>query len=190
MELQMKRIALYGGLVAATSLIVLGLHESLQLPIVPSAAKPAADPLRTLTTMGPAETGPMTRSSLAEESRTPFEGRLKVVVTGFKPGEGDLHLAVFRQAETFPDPQQAFQSRVVPVGAASQPVEFAELQEGSYAVAVFQDADGNGCLTKGTWGIPQEAYGFSRNARGTLGPPSFEQAQVSVGEGQIEIRLK
>jgi uncharacterized protein (DUF2141 family) len=48
------------------------------------------------------------------------------------------------------------------------------------AIAVFQDNDGNGKLTKSQMGIPREPYGFSNNARGILGPPKFKQAAFEL----------
>lgn len=55
----------------------------------------------------------------------------------------------------------------------------------------YHDANRNGQLDKGAFGIPTEAYGFSCNARGRLGPPGFEAASFSFGpEGLcLEIRL-
>jgi uncharacterized protein (DUF2141 family) len=67
------------------------------------------------------------------------------------------------------------------------------LREGEpQAVAVFQDIDGNGRLSKNLLGIPVEPYGFSRNARGALGPPRFDNASivVPVEPDELSIRLK
>ena len=49
------------------------------------------------------------------------------------------------------------------------------------AVAAFHDADGNGELGTNILGIPTEGYGFSNGARGFMGPPSFEDAAVTIG---------
>ncbi len=43
-------------------------------------------------------------------------------------------------------------------------------------IAVFQDLNGDGKLTKNSFGLPIEPYGFSNNARSTFGPPSFSQS--------------
>jgi uncharacterized protein (DUF2141 family) len=46
----------------------------------------------------------------------------------------------------------------------------------TYAIAAYHDANRNNQLDKNLFGIPKEGYGFSNNARGTFGPPSFEKA--------------
>lgn len=49
------------------------------------------------------------------------------------------------------------------------------LPEGEYAFSLFQDANENGKLDTGSFGIPLEKYAFSNNAVGVMGPPTYEQ---------------
>ena len=49
-----------------------------------------------------------------------------------------------------------------------------------YAIAVYHEVNGNGKLDKNFLGIPTEGYGFSNNARGTFGPPNFNDTAVSL----------
>jgi len=53
-------------------------------------------------------------------------------------------------------------------------VVFDSLPTGNYAVRYYHDENSNGELDTGTFGIPEEGYGFSNDARGFMGPPSFE----------------
>ncbi|WEF32349.1 DUF2141 domain-containing protein [Pseudoduganella chitinolytica] len=53
---------------------------------------------------------------------------------------------------------------------------------GTWAVLAYQDENGNGKLDRNLLGIPSESYGFSRDAAGRFGPPTFEQAAIEVGE--------
>ena len=48
------------------------------------------------------------------------------------------------------------------------------LPEGTYAIALFVDANENLKIDKNFLGIPKVQYGFSNNAMGTLSGPSFE----------------
>ena len=67
---------------------------------------------------------------------------------------------------------------------------FPNIPSGSYAVAVYQDEDGSGDITKNMLGLPKEPYGFSNDV-GRLGPPSFSGALVDVqGDTTIEVRVK
>ncbi|AXA93584.1 DUF2141 domain-containing protein [Massilia sp. YMA4] len=56
---------------------------------------------------------------------------------------------------------------------------------GTWAVLAFQDENGNGKLDRNLLGIPSENYGFSRDAAGRFGPPTFEQAAIEVGEETV-----
>lgn len=68
---------------------------------------------------------------------------------------------------------------------------FENLADGQYAVAIFHDENENGIIDKNMFGAPTEAYGFSRNARGTFSAPSFEEAKIDLKENKsIEIWIK
>ena len=47
---------------------------------------------------------------------------------------------------------------------------------GEYAIAGFQDLDGNGVLTGNFLGIPKEPIGFSGGAKVRFGPPKWNDA--------------
>lgn len=47
------------------------------------------------------------------------------------------------------------------------------LPAGTYAISLFQDENGNGKLDSGAFGIPTEKFGFSNDAEGMMGPPSY-----------------
>ena len=65
------------------------------------------------------------------------------------------------------------------------------LPEGTYAIALFIDANENLKIDKNFLGIPKEQYGFSNNAMGKLSGPSFEQAKFRVkGSAVQNIKLK
>ncbi len=63
---------------------------------------------------------------------------------------------------------------------------------GTYAMAVYHDAKLAHRFTQGPFGMPTQDYGFSRNPRLFLGPPSLNAAKVVAGEGETttQIRLK
>jgi uncharacterized protein (DUF2141 family) len=61
---------------------------------------------------------------------------------------------------------------------------------GTYAVAVYHDANSNHKFDVGMFG-PTEAYGFSNNPRILFSKPSFESVrfEVKAGETMVHIRL-
>jgi len=63
---------------------------------------------------------------------------------------------------------------------------------GDYEVVVYHDANANGVLDQGPFGLPLEGYGFSNNARPFLRPPSLAAARFSAAAGDtiLHIRLR
>ena len=57
---------------------------------------------------------------------------------------------------------------------------------GAYAIGIFHGGNLNNRLDNYFFGVPREQYGFNNNTRGSMGPPSFQDATFSVG-GNIEI---
>jgi uncharacterized protein (DUF2141 family) len=117
-----------------------------------------------------------------------------VSVVGLTAKSCDVYVAVFETESGFPKPELSTQTIVVP--ATEEQVQFSlELPTNRpMTIAVFQDIDGNGKLTKGQMGIPREPYGFSNNARGMFGPPAFTQAAFVLGSERenskpIEIKV-
>ena len=78
-----------------------------------------------------------------------------------------------------------------PARTPTEEVAFDDVPPGRYAVAAYQDVNGNGELDKVPPGIPTEPYAFSNDV-GRLAPPSFERALVEVGEGRtvVVVRLR
>ena len=78
-----------------------------------------------------------------------------------------------------------------PADAAAVEFVFRDLPAGRYAVAAYQDVDGDGELGKIPPGIPTEPYGFSNDV-GRWAPPSFEKAQFEVGGDRttVVVRLR
>jgi uncharacterized protein (DUF2141 family) len=118
----------------------------------------------------------------ASADTTPAEGQEQMFcVIGLKAKSSSVYVAVFESEAGFP--RSELSSKTTIVSATEDQVRFSlELPRNQpVAIAVFQDIDGNGRLSKNQFGIPTEPYGFSNNARGLLGPPSFSQAVFTIG---------
>lgn len=63
---------------------------------------------------------------------------------------------------------------------------------GTYAVAIYHDTKRVYRFTQGAFGIPTQDFGFSRNPRLFLGPPSLNATKFQAEEGEttIHVRLK
>lgn len=108
--------------------------------------------------------------------------KVLLAVVGLKEQACPVLTAVFFDADGFPQVQSADLTKRLESsdGAESVELELWLPREGKAAIAVFQDLDGNGQLTKTALGLPAEPYGFSCDARGTFGPPSFSKAAVEL----------
>jgi uncharacterized protein (DUF2141 family) len=113
---------------------------------------------------------------------------LTVQVTGLRSSEGQVRIAIFNSAKEFT--KTPFQAKEVKIDGKQTVEHTFSLPKGKYAIAVYHDENENGKLDKNLVGIPKEDYGFSNNARGTMGPPSFEEASISVGESAQTTRIE
>lgn len=70
---------------------------------------------------------------------------------------------------------------------ASDPVDltFSNTAPGSYAIAVIHDENNNGKMDLAMGLMPREGFGFSRDAKVGMGPPSFKSAAFDVNGGTI-----
>ena len=65
------------------------------------------------------------------------------------------------------------------------------LEPGKYAFKYFHDENKNENLDLNWIGIPEEGYGFSNNASGIFGPPSFKKMIfVMIGDTTLKCMLK
>lgn len=106
---------------------------------------------------------------------------LTIGVSGADASTGQVLIALFdNEADYMTTPLAEFTIPVDEQGNAS--VLVPELTPGDYALAVIYDRDGNGKLNTGLFGIPTEKVGFSNNARGRMGPASWESAHFNITE--------
>jgi uncharacterized protein (DUF2141 family) len=61
--------------------------------------------------------------------------------------------------------------------------DFEHVQSGTYALAVIYDENMNGKLDTNWLGIPIEGYGFSNDAKGLFGMPSYSAARFPYDGG-------
>lgn len=117
------------------------------------------------------------------------QNELTVIIKNMKSTEGVLEVTLFDSEGNW---LKEGQKQTVSIdNNTAVKVAFTNLPEGTYAVAVIHDANSNGSLDSGAFGIPTEAYGFSNDARGMFGPADFDESQFELnGNKQIEINIK
>jgi len=107
---------------------------------------------------------------------------LTVVVTQL-PSPSAPVLVGFYDAATaahYPDPTKYLFRQVARPAGATQVSVHAEVAAGTWAVAVYQDLNGNGQLDTNLVGQPKEPYAFSNDLRPTWRAPRFSEGTVLV----------
>lgn len=101
--------------------------------------------------------------------------------------EGQIRVALFDSPADFP--RKMLRGELVDAKASPLAAVFKQLPPGRYAVSAYQDLNANAKLDTGPMGRPVEPMGFSRDARGTFGPPSFDDAAFSIEASDLTIDL-
>lgn len=116
---------------------------------------------------------------------------VRVTIEGIASGDGKVMTALFDRATEFPRGKVNLAS-MLPATPGAVKVVFADVPPGRYAISSYHDVNGNQRLDANMVGIPSEPYGFSKDARGKMGPPSFGDAAFDVGQDivNLTIRLK
>jgi uncharacterized protein (DUF2141 family) len=115
---------------------------------------------------------------------------LTVEVQGVAPAGGKVYAALHQRAEDFPRADRALADATAEAAAPVTRLTFANLAPGEYAVAVYQDLNGNGRLDANMFGVPSEPYGFSRDAVGNFGPAKFADSVFRVDTRPVDIRIR
>jgi uncharacterized protein (DUF2141 family) len=112
-----------------------------------------------------------------------------VVIKNVNEAKGKVSVALFNREDEFMGKSLVSQSTVAKTGEVQ--LTFENVIPGDYAISVMHDANENSELDSNAFGIPKEGFGFSNDAMGMFGPPSFEKAKFNFkGEGKVAITLK
>lgn len=122
-------------------------------------------------------------------------GKLTVTVSGFKNDRGQLRIAVFNSEKTYSakkESRKPFIRGHTSIKNRKAIWVYENMPFGEYAIICYHDENGNSKMDKKFLGIPEESYGFSNNAKGSLGMPDYEKAKfiLNTQTKNIEIRVE
>ena len=114
-----------------------------------------------------------------------------VHLRGLRPedGAGPVAIAIWGDAANFMREGKWVDARTITLAESAEPVVFAGLQPGTYAVSAFHDVAASGSLRRGIFGIPIDPWAVS-NTTSPIAPPSWKKAAFEVREGTNEITLE
>lgn len=106
---------------------------------------------------------------------------IHVKVLNIRNSTGTVACALFESADGFPSEflLTATNIMVIKIRATQARCDFEDIPPGTYALAVVHDENMNGKLDTNILGIPREGYGFSNDAKGLLGAPTFFAASFA-----------
>jgi uncharacterized protein (DUF2141 family) len=128
-------------------------------------------------------------AAMAQENKS---GTIKVVIEGVLDGQGQVRVALEKNAKDFDSGSfdtPKYLSRVEDAKGDSVSVTFPAVPYGTYAIKAFQDLNGDGKLKTGFMGAPEEPWGFSNDATGFMGPADFSDAKFELDAPELELTI-
>lgn len=103
---------------------------------------------------------------------------IHVKILGIQNSTGSVACALFDSPAGFPSEflHSATNVMIIKIRKEQARCDFEDIPPGTYAMVVIHDANMNGKLDANFLGIPTEGYGFSNDAKGLVGAPSFSAA--------------
>jgi uncharacterized protein (DUF2141 family) len=123
--------------------------------------------------------------------------KLKIEIENIEQ-KGIMYLAIYNNSTSFDQDNKnknvnknRWVKSIVEVVNKKSFTKNVELKKGVYAISLFVDSNNNKIIDKNLLGIPTEQYGFSNNATGFLGSPSYNDASFNlINDLNIKISLK
>lgn len=111
---------------------------------------------------------------------------VRVEVDGVEPGGGDVYVTLCQDGLS---EGACTRGRKVPDPSPRLSVAFDDVAPGTYAVAAFQDGNGNGIVDRTGLGLPLEPYGLSGGG-GRRARPNFAEAAFHLAEPGTAVRVR
>ncbi len=128
--------------------------------------------------------------ALSSGFRSETKGVLQVSLSNIK-NEGKINIALYKEGNDFPDDKFLVVGQAGECTTSTCSFQFKNLPFGDYAIAIYQDLNGNGKLDTGNFGIPSEPFAFSNNFRPRWSGPSYSKCKFDFVKDKqvIEIAL-
>lgn len=115
-------------------------------------------------------------------------GQVIVEIAGLHSGKGLVFVAIYCGEAGFPsDFKKTCASKVVKAQKGGLRVTFDAVPAGEFAVSMIHDENSNRTLDRNFLGIPKEGWGASRDAKARFGPPSYDDARLSLAADEKKL---
>lgn len=126
-------------------------------------------------------------NAVAEEATDEPADRIVFTVTGFKNDKGSLSCGLFPEDGWLDKSVLSVSAKIKDARAVC---EFEGVPPGIYGISSYHDKNDNGKLDLGFMRIPKEDFAASNDARGSFGPPKFEDAKFTYEGAFLELSAK
>ncbi len=117
-------------------------------------------------------------------------GKLVVQVDGITSDKGYVQIAIYKNSKGFPSKtKMAFQNFRIQTSKLKGAAFTTQLPIGTYAIAIYQDANANKKLDTNFFGIPKEKTGVSNNANSNSMPSFYDAKFKFLADKTIHINL-
>lgn len=104
-------------------------------------------------------------------------------LSNVKSDKAKIHIGFYTKSDNFPVEGKGSIIKVIsPEKSGSISVSFSDIPPGRYALALYQDLNGDKKLNKNFIGYPKEPFGFSRNFIPKLSAPKFVDCEIVFDE--------
>jgi len=116
---------------------------------------------------------------------------IHVSILNIRNSTGIVACALFESPVGFPIEflRSATNVMIIKIRKTQARCDFEDIPPGAYAMAVIHDENMNGKLDTHWLGIPTEGHGFSNNATGVLGAPTFAAASFLYNGRNLDLTI-
>jgi uncharacterized protein (DUF2141 family) len=119
----------------------------------------------------------------------PQKKNLQVEISGIDSEKGIILISLYKTETSFKNFRPNTYTTLKAKQGAMQ-YTFANLDQSIYAIGILHDLNGNLLMDKNFFGLPKEGFGFSKDAIGNFGPPTFAQAAIQLDGEMSTAKIK
>lgn len=128
--------------------------------------------------------------SLLLSLQTKAQNSITVKVTNIQSEKGTIYIGFYSENQDFPNHSAKHIKKIIKPINGSVELMIDDLPNGTYAIAVLHDINGNDKLDKNFFGIPSEPYGFSKNIHHSFSASTFDECKFKLENEKLDFVIK
>ena len=133
---------------------------------------------------------PLTLPMNITEVSVPKSGNIIIHIHDIKDVTGEILAGLYDSQKTFRKVKRVYKYSTKPVEGIQEKMVIEDVHFGTYAIAVFQDVNGNNKFDSNLFGIPKESFGFSTNFIVKRRAPKFKEVEFTHNQGVTEMHIE